>query len=88
MKQPFFVDPAMPGYVRGGPFDKMGGMLVGLHAKAVCKRLNDHDRMVEALKASKVKLEKLFDATGGVYHGGMEHSQLMKMIDSVITGPE
>lgn len=36
------------------------------------------------LAACKVKLKKLFDATGGVYHGGIEHSQLIKLIDSVL----
>ncbi len=36
------------------------------------------------LAACKEKLNKLFDATGGIYHGGMEHSQLIKLIDNVL----
>ena len=40
------------------------------------------------LAACKVKLKKLFDATGGVYHGGMEHSQLIRLINSVLAGTE
>ena len=39
----------------------------------------------EALEACRVKLEKLFDATGGIYHGGMEHSQLIRWIKELVS---
>ena len=41
----FYVDAVQPGIVRGGPFDSMGGMLVGLHAKEVCNRLNTYGEL-------------------------------------------
>ena len=40
IEQPFFVDPQQPGVVRGGFYDEMGGMLVGMNAKWVCDALN------------------------------------------------
>lgn len=46
--QPFYVDPHKPGCIRGGFFDEMGGMLVGMHAKKVCDALNDHEPLREA----------------------------------------
>jgi hypothetical protein len=48
--QPFFVDPTQPGIVRGGFFDEMGGMLVGLHAKWVCEALNAAAKLQEQNK--------------------------------------
>jgi hypothetical protein len=36
----FYVDPKQPGFVRGGFYDAMGGMLVGVKARAVCDVLN------------------------------------------------
>jgi len=30
IEKPFFVDPQYPGIVRGGFYDEMGGMLVGV----------------------------------------------------------
>lgn len=45
--QPFFVDPAQPGFVRGGFYDEMGGMLVGVNAEWVCEQLN---KALEALE--------------------------------------
>lgn len=36
----FYVDPKQPGFVRGGCYDAMGGMLVGVKAQAVCDVLN------------------------------------------------
>lgn len=41
IEKPFFVDPQKPGIVRGGFYDEMGGMLVGVNAEWVCKALND-----------------------------------------------
>jgi hypothetical protein len=41
IEKPFFVDPKNPGVVRGGFYDEMGGMLVGVHAKWVCETLNE-----------------------------------------------
>jgi len=38
----FFVDPSNLGWVRGGFYDDMGGMLVGMHANEVCNILNTH----------------------------------------------
>ena len=53
---------------------------------AECKERN------QALEACRIKLNKLFDATGGVYHGGMEHSQLIawikRLADSASTQQE
>ncbi len=46
IKQPFFIDQTQPGFVRGGPFDEMGGMLVGMHAKEVCDMLNEHPTLL------------------------------------------
>lgn len=40
--KPFFIDPNNPGIVRGGFYDELGGMLVGMHAKEVCDILNTH----------------------------------------------
>ncbi len=39
--QPFYVDPAQRGVVRGGWMDELGGILVGVHAEWVCRALND-----------------------------------------------
>ena len=39
----------------------------------------------EALETCRVKLEKIFDATGGIYHGGMEHSQLIRWIKELVS---
>ena len=39
----------------------------------------------EALETCRVKLEKLFDATDGIYHGGMEHSQLIRWIKELVS---
>jgi hypothetical protein len=47
----FYVDKEQPGIVRGGPFDSMGGMLVGMHAKEVCDRLNNYSRLQAQLEA-------------------------------------
>ena len=55
IKQPFFVDPKQPGYVRGGFYDEMGGMLVGLRAGLVCKMLNEHP----TLFSENTKLRKI-----------------------------
>ena len=41
----FYIDPAQAGVVRGGWFDEMGGMLVGVHAEKVCTMLNEHPEM-------------------------------------------
>ena len=38
----------------------------------------------KALETCRVKLEKLFDATGGIYHGGMEHSELIRWIKGLV----
>lgn len=38
----FFVDPDQKGVVRGGWFDALGGILVGVHAQEVCDILNAH----------------------------------------------
>lgn len=37
----FFIDPSSAGVVRGGPFDRYAGILVGVHAQWVCDALND-----------------------------------------------
>jgi hypothetical protein len=37
---PFYVDPAQPGIIRGGWLDEMGGFLIGVHARQVAERLN------------------------------------------------
>jgi len=51
----FYVDQNQPGIVRGGPFDSMGGMLVGVHAKEVCHRLNGFPLLEAQLEAVKQK---------------------------------
>ena len=64
IKQPFFVDPNQPGYVRGGPFDEMGGMLVGMHSVEVCNMLNEHLALKEMNGAMESVLQKI-----GVHFG-------------------
>ena len=44
MDRSFFVDAGTPGIVRGGFYDEMGGMLVGVHAQEVCDKLNALDQ--------------------------------------------
>ena len=61
IKQPFFVDPKQPGYVRGGPFDEMGGMLVGLHAGPVCKMLNEHLALSSEVSTFRMAIETAMD---------------------------
>lgn len=41
MAGPFYIDPKNPGIVRGGFFDEMGGILVGVRAPWVCAALNE-----------------------------------------------
>ena len=58
----FYVDQNQPGIVRGGPFDSMGGMLVGVHAKEVCHRLNGFpllEARLEAVNTIVTRLETL-----------------------------
>jgi len=44
--RPFYVDGEQPGVVRGGFFDEMGGMLIGLRAPYVALALNEHAQLV------------------------------------------
>lgn len=39
---PFHVDDAQPGIVRGGWLDEMGGFLIGTHAEYVANALNQN----------------------------------------------
>ena len=67
----FYVDAVQPGIVRGGPFDSMGGMLVGLHAKEVCNRLNTYgelkatiEREAAANRIKELEAQLANDVTG------------------------
>ena len=41
MSKPFYIDKTHPGIIRGGFFDDMGGLLVGMNAQWVCDALNE-----------------------------------------------
>lgn len=68
IQKPFFIDQQKPGIVRGGFYDEMGGMLVGMRAQEVCDVLNGHEAMlkvVDAIKeydATPIRPENTFDA--------------------------
>jgi len=65
-------------------FWSVGGPRICDEAAEEIDRLSSESREKDlCLEACRYKLEKLFDATGGIYHGGMEHSQLIKLINSV-----
>ena len=55
----FYVDAVQPGIVRGGPFDSMGGMLVGLHAKEVCNRLNTYGELKATIERVRGEMESM-----------------------------
>ena len=46
--------------------------------------LEDCDTLEAALKEARIKLQKYHDHYGGTYVGGMEYTQLMKMISAAL----
>jgi hypothetical protein len=50
------------GFVRGGFYDELGGMLVGHRAREVCDMLNAHSQLQAELSKQNGYLQEIFDA--------------------------
>lgn len=60
-------------------------MNIAIHLNMMAKLRKDHNKekqfLFDILKHAKVKLEIYRDHSDGVYHGGLEHTALIEMID-------
>ncbi len=88
IKQLFFIDQTQPGFVRGGPFDEMGGMLVGVHAKEVCDMLNEHPTLLTEVSDAQAKeayaLGKLEEALKIEGELRTEYSDLVTAAEDIV----
>ncbi len=65
----FYIDEVHPGVVRGGFFDRDGGLLVGSNAQWVCNALNEKLRREEQEEVTRLNQLPINPENAGIYHG-------------------